>query len=137
MRIHIEKRRIPAIPIVALIDILVILLIFFIVTMQPKKKRNLLNVSMPSVSEMEVKEVVEPRTVLAMDAAGQISLNGIQVEGELLVDYLKVLKEGNASVKLEMELDKRVRLEQMISISEALREAGFESDLPTRVKKGG
>jgi len=136
MKFHLEKRQIPAIPIVALIDILVILLIFFIVTMQPKKKRDLLNVSMPVVSEIETEEIVEPRTVLAMDADGQISLNGIQVDLASLVDYLKVLKEGNSNTKLEMELDRRVRLEQMISISEALRDAGFDSDLPTRVKRG-
>lgn len=136
MKFHIDKRNIPAIPIVALIDILVILLIFFIVTMQPKKKRDLLNVSMPVVSGMETNEILEPRTILAMNEDGQISLNGISVDVNSLVDYLKVLKEGSPNAKLEMELDKRVRLEQMIMISEALREAGFDSDLPTRVKKG-
>lgn len=133
MKFECPKRHIPAIPIVALIDILVILLIFFIVTMQPKKKRPILDVSMPTVTEVEVKQIVEPRTILAMNQNGDISLGGINVHEKMLIPYLKTLREQNPSTKLELELDKRVRLEQMIMISEALTQAGFEANLPTRV----
>ncbi|GAA5494019.1 hypothetical protein Rhal01_00174 [Rubritalea halochordaticola] len=136
MKFEYPKRQIPAIPIVALIDILVILLIFFIVTMQPKKKRPILDVSMPTVTEVEVKQIVEPRTVLAMSQNGEITLGPVKISDERqLVNYLTLLKENNPYTKLELELDKRVRLEQMIMIYEALTKAGFEANLPTRVRE--
>ena len=131
MQFHRPRKPIPAIPIVSLIDILVILLIFFIVTMQPKQKRTILDIEMPVVGDSPTKQVVDVRTVLAIDKEGLITLDSVQVHEKMLVDYLKTIKEENR--KLELEMDKQVRLEQMIMISEALTKAGFEANLPTRV----
>lgn len=132
MQFHRPRKPIPAIPIVSLIDILVILLIFFIVTMQPKQKRTILDIEMPVVGEVPTKQVVDVRTVLAIDKEGLITLDSVQVHEKMLVDYLKTIKEENR--KLELEMDKQVRLEQMIMVSEALTQAGFEANLPTRVR---
>ena len=126
------RKPVPAIPIVSLIDILVILLIFFIVTMQPKQKRTILDISMPVVGDMPTKQVSDVRAVLALSKEGEITLDSVKVHKDLLVDYLKEIKSQNR--KLELEMDKQVRLEQMIMVSEALTKAGFEANLPTRVR---
>lgn len=136
MEFYRPKRQTPAIPIVALIDILVILLIFFIITSQPKKKRTIMDISVPVASESSMKTIIDSRSILAVSAGGQLTLDGIVLrDQQMLIDYLKALKEDNPSVKLEMEMDEKVRLEQMIMISEALTTAGFEANLPTRVRK--
>ena len=129
MQFYRPRKPIPAIPIVSLIDIL---LIFFIVTMQPKQKRTILDISMPVVGDIATKQVVDVRTVLALSKEGEITLDSVKVHHELLVDYLVEIKRQNG--KLELEMDKQVRLEQMIMISEALTKAGFEANLPTRVR---
>ena len=127
MQFYRPRKPIPAIPIVSLIDILVILLIFFIVTMQPKQKRTILDISMPVVGDIATKQVVDVRTVLALSKDGEITLDSVKVH-----QYLIEIKKQNR--KLELEMDKQVRLEQMIMISEALTQAGFEANLPTRVR---
>ena len=132
MQFYRPRKPIPAIPIVSLIDILVILLIFFIVTMQPKQKRTILDISMPVVGDMPTKQVVDVRAVLALSKEGEVTLDSVKVHHDLLVDYLIEIKKQNR--KLELEMDKQVRLEQMIMISEALTKAGFETNLPTRVR---
>jgi biopolymer transport protein ExbD len=131
MEFYKPKKTIPAIPIVSLVDILVILLIFFIVTMQPKQKRTILDISIPVVGDLQTEQVMDARSVLAAPDKGDITLDSVKVHPDLLVDYLQEMKKHNR--KLELEMDKRVRLEQMIMISESLTKAGFESNLPTRV----
>lgn len=99
--------------------------------MQPKQKRTILDISMPVVGDIPTKQVVDVRAVLALSKEGKITLDSVKVHETLLVDYLKEIKEQNR--KLELEMDKQVRLEQMIMVSEALTKAGFEANLPTRV----
>ncbi|MFC4994133.1 ExbD/TolR family protein [Rubritalea tangerina] len=132
MQFYRPRKPIPAIPIVSLIDILVILLIFFIVTMQPKQKRTILDISMPVVGDMPTKQVQDIRSVLALSKDGEITLDSVRIHESMLDGYLAQLKTENR--KLELEMDKQVRLEQMIMVSEALTRAGFESNLPTRVR---
>ena len=132
MQFYRPRKPIPAIPIVSLIDILVILLIFFIVTMQPKQKRTILDISMPVVGNLATQQVVEARSVLALSKDGEITLDSVRLHESMLIDYLSEIKKQNR--KLELEMDKQVRLEQMIMISEALTKAGFEANLPTRVR---
>ena len=59
-------------------------------------------------------------------------MDSVKVHQDLLVDYLIEIKKLDR--KLELEMDKQVRLEQMIMVSEALTKAGFEANLPTRVR---
>lgn len=135
MQFYRPRKPIPTIPIVSLVDILIILLIFFVVTMQPKQpkqKRTILDISMPIVGDMPTKQVTDVRTVLALSKEGEITLDSVKVHQDLLVDYLIEIKKLDR--KLELEMDKQVRLEQMIMVSEALTKAGFEANLPTRVR---
>ena len=135
MQFYRPRKPIPTIPIVSLVDILIILLIFFVVTMQPKQpkqKRTILDISMPIVGDMATKQVTDVRTVLALSKEGEITLDSVKVHQDLLVDYLIEIKKLDR--KLELEMDKQVRLEQMIMVSEALTKAGFEANLPTRVR---
>ena len=133
MQFYRPRKAIPAIPIVSLIDIWVILLIFFIVTMQRKQKRTILDISMPVVGDLPTKQVMDSgRVVLALSKEGEITLDSARISQKLLVDYLIEIKSQNR--ELELEMDTQVRLEQMIMISEALTKAGFEANLPTRVR---
>lgn len=132
MQFYRPRKASPTIPIVSLIDILVILLIFFIVTMQPKQKRTVLDISMPAAGESATTQVDEIRTIIALSKEGKITVDSVRVTQKLLPDYLETVK--SSGKKIELEMDKDVRLEQMIQLSEALTKAGFEANLPTRVR---
>ena len=100
--------------------------------MQPKQKRTVLDISMPVVGDMPTKQVMDVRAILALSKEGEITLDSVRISPKLLVSYLETVKSQGR--KLELEMDKQVRLEQMIMISEALTKAGFEANLPTRVR---
>lgn len=87
---------------------------------------------MPVVGNLATQQVVEARSVLALSKDGEITLDSVRLHESMLIDYLSEIKKQNR--KLELEMDKQVRLEQMIMISEALTKAGFEANLPTRVR---
>ena len=81
---------------------------------------------------MVTKQVTELRSVLALSKEGDITLDSVRISPKLLVSYLETAK--SSGKKIELEMDKGVRLEQMIQLSEALTKAGFEANLPTRVR---
>lgn len=124
------------VPIVALIDILFIVLIFFIVTSEFKKKREVLKIELPTVREVPSQTVLDERSVLAVDGEGNIRLDSIAVPNLQLLDlYLSSFVRENPGRKLELEADKELTVEQLMTIWDALTRAGFEvKDVPARIQ---
>lgn len=124
------------VPIVALIDILFIVLIFFIVTSEFKKKREVLKIELPTVREVPSDSVIDERSVLAVDAEGNIRLDSLTVPNLTLLDaYLGAFAKENPDRKLELEADQTLTVEQLMTIWDALTRAGFEvKDVPARIR---
>lgn len=131
-------RRHP-LPIVSLIDILFIVLIFFIVTSEFKKKREVLKIELPTVREVPSQTVADERSVLAVNAAGEIKLDNLTVPSLSLLDaYLGAFVRENPKRKLELEADKELTVEQLMGIWDSLTRAGFEvKDVPARIRIPG
>lgn len=135
MKLTSEKRRIPDIPIISLIDILAILLIFFIISTTFKKPRPVLEIDLPTVKQVSAEKVTDTRAILAIAADGRINLNDTEVKEAELADYLIAFKKINPEKKLELEADKEVNLKQMFSLWDALTRAGFNiKDVPARIE---
>ena len=83
-----RTRKRAEVAIIPMIDILLILLIFFVVTTAFKKKRDILRIELPTVHEVPTDTVTDPRSVIAVDALGNITLDSLKVPDGLLESCL-------------------------------------------------
>ena len=138
MEFHRVQRKRAEVPIVPMIDILFILLVFFIVSTTFKKPREVLQIELPTVKEIPSDKITETRSVIAVDAQGNISLDTLAVPEGLLSAYLTAYQKQNPGRKLELEADRRLPLERLLEIWDALGKAGISiNEVPARIKVGG
>ena len=135
MHFHRIQRKRAEIPIVPMIDILFILLVYLVVTTESKKPRNILKIEIPTVREIPSDQITDPRSIIAVDALGNITLDAQAVPEGLLEMYLKAYQETNPGRKLELEADCNLPLERLLHVWDALTKAGIEiRDVPARIK---
>jgi biopolymer transport protein ExbD len=135
MNFHHQARSRSQVPLVPMIDILFILLIFFIVTTQFKKPRNVLRIELPTVREVPSEKVTDSRSVISVDADGAVTLDGLKVPEGLLESYLAAYQKQNPGRKLELEADRKIPLEQLLSIWDSMLKAGLQiKDVPARIR---
>lgn len=137
MHFHRIIRKRAEVPIVPMIDILFILLIFFIVSTTFKKPRDILRIELPTVREVPSDTVTEERSSIAVDALGNVTLDSLKVPEGLLESYLTAYQKQNPGRKLELEADKKLPLERLLYVWDALTKAGIPvKDVPARIKLG-
>jgi biopolymer transport protein ExbD len=135
MRFHRLPTTRSQVAVIPLIDILFVLLIFFIVSTAFKKPRDVLRIELPTVREIPSDKVADTRSVIALDALGNISLDSLKVPEGLLESYLAAYQQQNPGRKLELEADRNVPLERLLKVWESLTKAGIEiKDVPARIK---
>ncbi len=123
------------VPIVPLIDILFILLVFFIVSTTFKRPRDVMRIELPTVREIPSEQLAEERSVIAVDALGNITLDSLTVPEGLLGTYLEAFQRQNPGRQLELEADKSISIERLLNVFEALTKAGIEvRDVPARIE---
>lgn len=135
MKFHRPPKSRNTVQIVPLIDILLVLLIFFIVSTHFKKPRNVLRIELPTVHEVKSDQVSEERSVIAVDAAGKVTIDSLGVPDGLLDSYLAAYQKQNPGRKLELEADKMLPLEKLLGIWDSLTKAGIAiKDVPARIR---
>lgn len=131
---RIQRKR-AEVPIVPMIDILFVLLVFIIVSTTFKKRRHTLRIDFPTVKEVPSDVVSDTRSVIAVDAEGNIILDGVPVPEGLLKAYLTAFQNQNPGRKLELEADRRLPLERLLGVWDALTEAGISiKEVPARIQ---
>jgi len=135
MHFHRIIRKRAEVPIVPMIDILFILLVFFIVSTTFKKPREILRIELPTVREIPSDTISDPRSVIAVDAAGNITLDTLSVPEGLLQSYLAAYQKQNPGRKLELEADRKLPLERLLYVWDSLTKAGIPiTEVPARIK---
>jgi biopolymer transport protein ExbD len=135
MRFHRHPRKRAEVAIIPMIDILLILLIFFVVTTAFKKPRAVVRIDLPTVHQIPSDTVSDPRSVIAVDALGNITLDTLKVPEGLLQSYLAAYQKQNPGRKLELEADRKLPLERLLHVWDALTKAGIPiKDVPARIK---
>ncbi|MEY3897384.1 MAG: hypothetical protein RLZZ214_2905 [Verrucomicrobiota bacterium] len=135
MRFHRLKTTRSQVAVIPMIDILFVLLVFFIVSTAFKKPRDVLRIELPTVREIPSDTVGDVRSTIALDAAGNITLDSLKVPDGLLESYLAAYQTQNPGRKLELEADKSVPLERLLKVWESLTKAGIPiKDVPARIK---
>ena len=131
---RIQRKR-AEVPIVPMIDILFILLVFFIVSTTFKKRRDVMRIEFPTVREVASDQISDPRSTITVDALGNVTLDSLAVPEGLLQSYLIAYQNQNPGRKLELEADRRLPLERLLEIWDALTKAGIPiKDVPARIK---
>lgn len=135
MRFHRLSTTRSQVAVIPLIDILFVLLIFFIVSTAFKKPRDVLKIELPTVREIPSDQVSDVRSTIALDAAGNITLDSLKVPEGLLESYLAAYQKQNPGRKLELEADKNIPLEYLLKVWDSLVKAGIPiKDVPARIK---
>jgi biopolymer transport protein ExbD len=135
MRIHRLKTTRSQVAVIPMIDILFVLLVFFIVSTAFKKPRDVLRIELPTVREIPSDTVADVRSTIALDAAGNITLDSLKVPDGLLESYLAAYQKQNPGRKLELEADKDIPLERLLKVWDSLTKAGIPiKDVPARIK---
>lgn len=135
MQFHRIQRKRSEVPILPMIDIIFVVLVFVIVSTQQKQKRPILRIEFPTVKEVPSESISETRSVIAVDALGNISLDGLEVPEGLLDAYLTAFQNQNPGRKLELEADRRLPLERLLTVWDSLTKAGISiKEVPARIK---
>ena len=135
MHFHRTPRKRAEVPIVPMIDILFILLVFFIVSTTFKKPREVLRIELPTVREIPSDSVTDSRSVIAVDALGNITLDTLVVPEGLLESFRVAYQKENPGRKLELEADRKLPIERLIQIWDSLTKAGISiKEVPARIK---
>jgi biopolymer transport protein ExbD len=135
MRFHRLKTTRSQVAVIPMIDILFVLLVFFIVSTAFKKPRDVLRIELPTVREIPSDTVADVRSTIALDAAGNITLDSLKVPDGLLESYLAAYQKQNPGRKLELEADKDIPLERLLKVWDSLTKAGIPiKDVPARIK---
>jgi len=135
MEFHRVQRSRAQVPIVPMIDILFILLVFFIVSTTFKKPREVLQIELPTIKEIPSDQITDTRSIIAVDAVGNVTLDALAIPEGLLGTYLEAFQKQNPGRKLELEADRRVPLERLLQIWDALGKAGISiKEVPARIK---
>jgi biopolymer transport protein ExbD len=138
MNLRPHRRRVPIIPIVSMIDILVILLIFFIATTTFRgKPKTHLKISLPESQAMGATAAqAETRTAITISKEQKLFLDGEAIAPEKLAAALTALKESKPGAKLELEADSDTALGLLVKVWDALRAAGYSvNDVPARIER--
>jgi len=138
MRFHRPKTTRSQVAVIPMIDILFVLLVFFIVSTAFKKPRDALRIELPTVREIPSDKVTDTRSVIAVDALGNITLDSLAVPEGLLESYLIAYQKQNPGRKLELEADKKLPLERLLGVWDSLTKAGIQiKEVPARIKMPG
>ncbi len=134
MSFYTRKRRAPIINIVSMIDILAILLNFFIVTTTFKKRRPRLEIALPQSATAVVTTESDMPVMVSVDATLRIFVGEHEVAKADLSRVIRDLRAKDPGVNVGLEVHKEVPFQVVVSVLDALKEAGIEN-LPAFTEK--
>jgi len=128
MRFYTKRRKMPSITVVSLIDILAILLIFFIVTTTFKDRLPQLQINLPESKSATTSTVVPKKAViLQIKGTDQITFDGKPVTPSGIPAAIREAQKKNPGCSITMQADKEAPFGTVVSVLDALQEAGIKN----------
>ena len=128
MRFYTKRRKMPSITVVSLIDILAILLIFFIVTTTFKDRLPQLQINLPESKSATTSTVVPKKAViLQIKGTDQITFDGKPVTPAGNPAAIREAQKKNPGCSITMQADKEAPFGTVVSVLDALQEAGIKN----------
>ncbi len=136
MKFYTRKRRMPAVIIVSLIDILAILLIFMIMTTTFKRDQPAVIIKLPDSKTATAAPTQADRAILSITPDEKIYLDNKPVELANLKQALLDMMAATPNRSLALNADKKAPFGTVISVMDVLKEANVR-DVPafTEVKQ--
>ncbi len=130
-----RRRRKPEIMIVSLIDIFAILLIFVIVNTTFRREQPGVTIKLPESKTAVAVQSGSEALKLSIDEKGDVYLGAKKVSISELRGELDALMKLPAPPRLALAPDKRASVGALISVLDALKEAGVKGDLAAFTEK--
>ncbi len=130
-----RRRRKPEIMIVSLIDIFAILLIFVIVNTTFRREQPGVTIKLPESKTAVAVQSGSEALKLSIDEKGDVYLGAKKVSISELRGELDALMKLPAPPRLALAPDKRASVGSLISVLDALKEAGVKGDLAAFTEK--
>ncbi len=130
-----RRRRKPEIMIVSLIDIFAILLIFVIVNTTFRREQPGVTIKLPESKTAVAVQTGSEALKLSIDEKGDVYLGAKKVSISELRGELDALMKLPAPPRLALAPDKRASVGSLISVLDALKEAGVKGDLAAFTEK--
>ena len=127
MRFYTRKRRMPAVIIVSLIDILAILLIFVIVTTTFKRDQPAVVINLPDSKTATAAPAQTDPAILSIGADEKLFLDNKPVEMAGLKEALQEMLAANPNRSLALNADKKAPFGVVVGVMDALKEAGVKN----------
>ena len=136
MKFYTRKRRMPAVIIVSLIDILAILLIFVIVTTTFKRDQPAILIKLPESKSGVAENSSADQRLLSISEKGEIALDGTTMTPAKLKETLEILQKSNIPPRIALNADKKAPFGVVIKIIDVFKDAGLKN-LPTFTETPG
>lgn len=136
MKFYTRKRRIPAVIIVSLIDILAILLIFVIVTTTFKSPQPEVLIKLPESSTAVAAPNPTNPAILSIKPDSELWLEGKHVQLADLKSALQEMLAASPNRALALNADTAAPFGTVIKVLDALKEAGVKN-VPAFTETGG
>ena len=130
MKFYTRKRRMPAVIIVSLIDILAILLIFVIVTTTFKRDQPSIVIKLPESKSGVAEKGTSDQRVLTITEKGAIELDGKPITPEKLKTDLEAFQKSATPPQIALNADTKAPFGVVIKIIDVFKDAGIKN-LPT------
>lgn len=130
-----RRRRKPEIMIVSLIDIFAILLIFVIVNTTFRREQPGVTIKLPESKTAVAVQTGSEALKLSIDEKGDVYLGAKKVSISELRGELDALMKLPEPPRLALAPDKRASVGSLISVLDALKEAGVKGDLAAFTEK--
>ncbi len=127
MRFRVKSKRVPAINIVSLIDILVLLLIFFIVTTTFKSEQPSVQIKLPESKSATASAENDQPTIIHVSADNEIFLEDTKVQPADLAARMIALKQTKPAVRLTLKADEKADFGTIVRVLDAFKEAGVQN----------
>jgi biopolymer transport protein ExbD len=127
MQFYTRKRKVPAINIVSLIDILCLLLIFFIVTTTFKKEEPEIQIDVPESSQAKKGEEKTQPVIVYVTKKEEIFIANKPVTLEALGPSLSALEKEGPGRLFALKVDKGAPVGLFVKILDAAKEAGIRN----------
>ena len=136
MNFYPRRRRRPEVIIVSLIDIFAILLIFVIVTTTFKSELPAVTIRLPESKTAVAAEKGEEALRLSISDKEEIFLGAKKVTLSELREELEKLQKLPRPPKLALATDKKAPFGVVVSVLDALKQAGVKGDLTAFTEQG-
>ena len=136
MKFYTRKRRMPAVIIVSLIDILAILLIFVIVTTTFKRDQPAILIKLPESKSGVAEENSSEQRLLTISEKGEIALDNTPMTPEKLKETLEKLQKSDTPPRIALNADTKAPFGVVIKIIDVFKDAGIKN-LPTFTETPG